>query len=63
MTEQGIDPDDFLGEPPADDPTPDDYTSIDQSTAVSPDTGTVYAPDGEPETTPHDQELLEEDDA
>jgi len=62
MTEQGVDPEEFVGQPPAGDANPDDYVSNDQSAAVSPETGTVYAPDGEAESTPHDKELLEEED-
>ncbi len=52
--------DDFVGEPPAGDATPGDYMSNDQN--VSPETGTWYEPDGEPASTPHDEELLREED-
>lgn len=60
MTESAPDPEEFVGEPPAGDATPDEYMSNDQS-AVSEETGTVYEPTGEPETTPHDQEELTEE--
>jgi hypothetical protein len=64
MTEAAPDPEEFVGEPPAGDLSPDDYTSNDQSERVSEDTGTVYDPLGETETTPHDEVLVaeEEDD-
>ena len=51
----------FFGEGPAGDATPGDYMSGDQQGGVSEDTGTVYEPSGEPEETPHDQVLLEEE--
>ncbi|NUR05903.1 MAG: hypothetical protein HOQ45_02690 [Nocardioidaceae bacterium] len=62
MTEQSIDPEEFVGEPPAGDASPDEYISNDQTAGVSEETGTVYAADGEAEQTPHDEELLEEED-
>ncbi len=51
----------FVGEPPAGDTNPEEYMSNDQSAVVSEDTGTVYDEQGEPETTPHDQVLAEDD--
>ena len=37
-------------------PDPEEYEA-DQAAGLSPDTGTVYDPSGEPEHTPHDDEL------
>lgn len=51
---------DFTGTPPAGDANPEDYMSNDQQ-AVSEDTGTTYGRTGEPETTPHD-DVVEDDD-
>ncbi len=45
---------------PAGDERPEEYMSNDQS-IVSEDTGTVYDELGEPETTPHDLELDNEE--
>jgi hypothetical protein len=56
------DPEEFVGEPPAGDASPDDFVSNDQSANVSEETGTVYEPTGEPATTPHDEELEQEED-
>lgn len=50
----------FVGEPPAGDATPEEYMSNDQS-AVSEDTGTVYDERGEAEATPHDLEPEEDE--
>jgi len=61
MTERAIDPEEFVGEPVAGDANPDDYMSNDQSAAVSEDTGTVYDAQGDAETTPHDEELEDEE--
>jgi hypothetical protein len=59
-----LDPDDFVGEPPAGDASPDEFMSNDQSVLVSEETGTVYEPTGEPAATPLDQKrLAEESDA
>lgn len=57
--EPGLD-DALMGGGPAGDANPGDYMSSDQS-AVSEDTGTVYGHDGEPEETPHDEALREEE--
>jgi hypothetical protein len=54
--------DTFIGEGPAGDESPEEYMSNDQSAAVSPDTGTVYDEQGEPEVTPHDLEDEDEED-
>lgn len=54
---------DFVAAAPAGDATPEEFTSNDLQDRVSPDTGTSYEPTGEPETTPHDQALEEEEDA
>jgi hypothetical protein len=59
--EPGLD-DAFVGEPPAGDANPGDYMSNDQQGGVSEDTGTTYDPTGEPESTPHDEELFAEED-
>ena len=53
----------FVGEPPAGDANPGDYMSNDQQGGVSDDTGTTYDRTGEPESTPHDDELRGEEDA
>lgn len=53
--------DPFFGEPPAGDANPGDYMSNDQQGGVSEDTGTLYDREGEPESTPHDEELLAEE--
>jgi hypothetical protein len=57
-----IDPSGFVGEPPAGDANPGDYMSSDQQGGVSPETGTTYSRDGEPESTPHDEVLVAEED-
>ncbi len=54
--------DPFFGEPPAGDANPGDYMSNDQQGGQSEDTGTTYERTGEPEVTPHDELLLEEED-
>ena len=51
----------FVGKPPAGDESPEDYMSNDQSAGTSPDTGTIYDGLGEPEATPHDLELTDEE--
>ena len=51
----------FVGEPPAGDANPGDYMSGDQQGGVSEETGTVYEQSGEPEQTPQDKVLLEEE--
>lgn len=57
-----VDPEEFVGEPPAGDATPGEFVSNDQSAVVSEETGTVYErATGEPAATPHDT-VLEEDD-
>ena len=61
MSENAPDPDQFVGAAPTGDARPDDYTSNDQTAAVSEDTGTVYDPSGEPAMTPHDEELDEDE--
>jgi hypothetical protein len=45
------------GQAPGLDATPGDYVAGEQE-SVSPDTGVVYDQDGTPEETPHDQEVL-----
>jgi hypothetical protein len=62
MSEAAPDPEEFVGRPPAGDLNPDDYMSDDQSAGISEETGTVYGDTGEPETTPHDEELVGADD-
>jgi len=62
MTEAAPDPEEFVGQPPAGDESPDDYVSNDQSAGISEDTGTVYDATGEPAATPHDEELVGADD-
>ena len=58
-----VDPEEFVGEPPAGDATPGEFVSNDQSAVVSEETGTVYErATGEPAATPHDTVLEEEDD-
>ena len=37
-----VDPEQFVGEPPAGDASPDEFVSNDQSAVVSEETGTVY---------------------
>jgi hypothetical protein len=54
--------DPFIGEPPAGDANPGDYRSQDQQGGVSEETGTTYSTTGEAEVTPHDEELLAEED-
>ena len=44
-----------------DQPDPEEYESEERETAVSDETGTVYDVEGEPETTPHDLEIVETD--
>jgi len=63
QTSNELDPEEFTGEPPAGDASPDEFVSNDQSAVVSEETGTVYErTTGEPAATPHDEELeLEED--
>ena len=57
-----VDPEEFVGEPPAGDATPGEFVSNDQSAVVSEETGTVYErATGEPAATPHDTVLEEED--
>jgi hypothetical protein len=57
-----VDPEQFVGEPPAGDASPDEFVSNDQSAVVSEETGTVYErATGEPAVTPHDQALEEEE--
>ena len=61
-----VDPEQFIGEPPAGDASPDEFVSNDQSAVVSEETGTVYERlTGEPfvdgPVTPHDQELEQEE--
>jgi hypothetical protein len=60
-TERAVDPEEFVGGPVAGDASPDDYMSNDQSAAVSDETGTVYGAAGDAETTPHDEELEEDE--
>ncbi len=65
MTESKPEPDlaeEFVAAAPAGDASPEEFTSNDLQDRVSPDTGTSYEPTGEPETTPHDQALEEEED-
>jgi hypothetical protein len=53
-----VDPEQFVGEPPAGDASPDEFVSNDQSAVVSEETGTVYERvTGEPAVTPHDEVL------
>lgn len=52
---------DFVAAAPAGDATPEDFTSKDLQDRVSADTGTSYEPTGEPETTPHDEVVEEEE--
>ncbi|WP_182525816.1 hypothetical protein [Nocardioides dongkuii] len=47
--------------PPAE-PDPEEYEAGERE-QVSDATGTAYAPTGEPESTPHDEEPVEDDDA
>ena len=42
-------------------PDPEEYEADERETAVSDETGTVYDVEGEPETTPHDIEITEND--
>ena len=57
-----VDPEQFVGEPPAGDASPDEFLSNDQSAVVSEETGTVYERvTGEPAVTPHDQVLEHEE--
>lgn len=57
-----VDPEEFVGEPPAGDASPDELMSNDQSAVVSEETGTFYErATGEPAATPHDTVLEEED--
>jgi hypothetical protein len=58
MSERAPDPEEFVGQPPSGEANPDDYMSNDQSAGISEETGTVYDGTGEPETTPHDEELV-----
>ncbi len=43
-------------------PDPEEYESDERETAVSEETGTVYDVEGEPETTPHDLEIIDTED-
>jgi hypothetical protein len=52
---------DIVGRPPAGDENPEEYLSNDQSAGQSPETGTTYDGTGEPEMTPHDAELVAEE--
>lgn len=64
MTESKPEPDlaeEFMAAAPAGDPNPEEFTSDDLHDRVSPDTGTSYEPTGEPEVTPHDEALKEEE--
>jgi hypothetical protein len=57
-----VDPEQFVGEPPAGDASPDEFVSNDQSAVVSEETGTVYERvTGEPAVTPHDEVLEHEE--
>ena len=51
----------FVGEAPAGDSNPGDYMSGDMQGGVSDETGTVYERTGEPEETPHDEALREDE--
>ncbi|NYD43293.1 hypothetical protein [Nocardioides panaciterrulae] len=42
-----------------DEPDPEEYEAEERETAVSDETGTVYDVEGETETTPHDEEIVE----
>ncbi len=44
-----------------DEPDAEEYEAEERETAVSDETGTVYDVEGEPETTPHDVEIVEAD--
>jgi hypothetical protein len=55
--------DEFVGEAPPGDASPDDYMSSEQSGGESPETGVIYDRTGEPEITPHDEEAMAEEDA
>ena len=59
-----VDPELFVGEPPAGDASPGEFVSNDQSAVVSEETGTVYERlTGEPAATPHPHDtVLEEED-
>jgi hypothetical protein len=59
--EPGLD-DAVTGDDTAGEATPGEYTAADQQGGVSEDTGVVYEQDGTPEETPHDQELLGDED-
>jgi hypothetical protein len=52
---------DFVAAAPAGDAHPEEFTSNDLQDRVSPDTGTSYEPSGEPEVTPHDEVLSEDE--
>jgi hypothetical protein len=52
---------DFIAAAPAGDANPEEFTSRDLQDRVSPDTGTSYEPSGEPEVTPHDEVLTQDD--
>jgi hypothetical protein len=54
--------DEFFGEGPAGDATPDEFMSPDQQGRVSEDTGVVYDDEGAPEETPLDEELRDQED-
>ena len=57
-----VNPEQFVGEPPAGDASPDEFVSNDQSAVVSEETGTVYERlTGEPAVTPHDEALEQEE--
>lgn len=53
--------DPVTGEVADGDANPGDYMSSDQLSGVSDETGTVYGHDGEPEETPHDEALREDE--
>ncbi|MGH3370564.1 MAG: hypothetical protein ACRDPR_11225 [Nocardioidaceae bacterium] len=53
----------MFGKGPAGDESPEEYRSNDQSAVESSDTGTTYDQTGEPESTPHDRESAEADQA
>lgn len=53
--------DEFFGEPPAGDENPEEYMSNDQSGGLSEETGVRYDKVGEPEVTPHDAEVEQEE--
>ncbi len=54
MTE--VPPEELAPDEPDEEPDPEEYEA-EENVAVSPDTGTVYEGTGEPDHTPHDDEL------